>query len=154
LNISELWRKNSDFVLRVCLRLVRDPKEAEDIRQEVFLKIINNGKAFDGKSSVKTWLYSISYHCCMDYFRARKKQRNITDECTRRHGFCTRDVEYPVWKVNELSDMPCPISQLMVELHFGEGWSRQDLSNVFGFDALQVNRRLQTGLSNLQNLLN
>jgi hypothetical protein len=90
----------------------------------------------------------------MDYFRDRKKQKNITSECISRYDFCVNDVEHPEWKVNELSAMPCPISQLMVELYLGEGWSRRDLSNVFGLDIPQINKKLQTGLNNLQNLLN
>jgi RNA polymerase sigma-70 factor (ECF subfamily) len=154
LNISKLWRENSDFVLGVCSRLVGETEMAEDIRQEVFLKIINSETPFDGKASIKTWLYSITYRCCMDYFRDKKKQRNIANECVYRNDFYTRDAEYPEWKVNELSEMPCPISQLMLELYLGEGWSKKDLANVFSLDMPQVNKKLQTGLDNLQNLLN
>jgi RNA polymerase sigma-70 factor (ECF subfamily) len=151
LNISKLWGENSAFVLNICLRLVGDAKIAEDIRQDVFLKIINSEKPFDGKSSIKTWLYSITYRCCMDYFRDKNKQKKIVRECVCRDDFYTKDVEYPEWKANEISEMPCPISQLMVELYLGEGWSKQDLSNVFGFDMMQINKKLQRGFKNLLN---
>ncbi|MDR0515726.1 MAG: RNA polymerase sigma factor [Fibromonadaceae bacterium] len=154
MNITNLWKEYADFVLGICLRYLKDPQIAKDIRQEVFLKIINNGKGFNRKASVKTWIYSITYHCCIDYFRKQKRQKNVTKEYALRETFYARDVEYPMWKVNELSGMPCPISQLMVELYFGEGWSKQELADVFGFDMLQLNKKLQTGMSNLQNLLN
>ena len=126
---------------------------AEDIRQDVFLKIIYCKKNFKKESAIRTWLYSISYRCCMDYFRIKRKQRNVAEEYSRSTNFYTRDAETPVWKVKTPSKIPCPLSQLMVELYFDEGWSKQDISNVFGFDIAQINRKIQKGLANLQNFL-
>ena len=66
---------------------------------------------------------------------------------------CLRDCHYPVWKVNKASEMPCPISQLFVELHFGDGWSKEEIAQVFGFSLDQVNKKMQTGIQQLQKIL-
>jgi len=153
MDITKLWEKNADFVLSICKYYIKDPAIAEDIRQEVFLKIINSKKSFNKESNIKTWLYTITYRCCVDYFREERRQKEIFEECSITKNFYVRDVDFSLWKVNNLSCMPCPISQLMVELHYVEGWSKQEIAKIFGYSMAQIYKRIQTGLCDLQNFL-
>jgi RNA polymerase sigma-70 factor, ECF subfamily len=57
-------------------RMVPNPEEAADITQEVFIRAFQNFGRFDGRSSVRTWLFRIAYHLCVD--RARKVERTPT----------------------------------------------------------------------------
>jgi RNA polymerase sigma-70 factor (ECF subfamily) len=150
MDISELWDENAEYVLKICERFVRDPAMAEDIRQEVFFKILSRAETFKEQSSVKTWLYSITYRCCMDYFRTRKRQRQIEEECLLQGNLFLRDSQFPVWTVGRASGMPCPISQLFVELSFDEGWSNEEIAAVFGFSKGYVNKKIQEGIEQLQ----
>jgi RNA polymerase sigma-70 factor, ECF subfamily len=54
-------------------RMVPNSEEAADVTQEVFIKAFQNFTRFDGRSSVRTWLFRIAYHLCVD--RARKQDR-------------------------------------------------------------------------------
>jgi RNA polymerase sigma-70 factor (ECF subfamily) len=54
-------------------RMVPNADEASDVTQEVFIKAFLNFSRFDGRSSVRTWLFRIAYHLCVD--RARKHDR-------------------------------------------------------------------------------
>jgi RNA polymerase sigma-70 factor, ECF subfamily len=54
-------------------RMVPNPDEAADVTQEVFIRAFQNFHRFDGRSSVRTWLFRIAYHLCVD--RARKNDR-------------------------------------------------------------------------------
>jgi len=54
-------------------RMVPNSEEAADVTQEVFIKAYQNFTRFDGRSSVRTWLFRIAYHLCVD--RARKQDR-------------------------------------------------------------------------------
>ena len=54
-------------------RMVPNSEEAADVTQEVFIKAYQNFTRFDGRSSVRTWLFRIAYHLCVD--RARKEDR-------------------------------------------------------------------------------
>jgi len=150
MNISELWAENADYVLKICERFVRDPAMAEDIRQEVFVKILSSTEHFKEQASLKTWLYSITWRCCIDYFRTKKKQKQIEDECLLREDLFLKDIQFPVWKVSSASGMPCPISQLFVELLFDEGWSSDEIAAVFGFSKGYVNKKIQEGIEQLQ----
>ena len=51
------------LVLNVALRILRDPGEAEDLMQDVFLEIFNKADQFDpAKGSAKTWILQYAYH--------------------------------------------------------------------------------------------
>jgi RNA polymerase sigma-70 factor (ECF subfamily) len=58
-------------------KMVRDPDEAADIAQEVFIRAFQNFKRFDGRSSLRTWLFKIAHNLCID--RARKRDRAPTE---------------------------------------------------------------------------
>jgi len=55
-------------------RMVSDPEEATDISQEVFIRAYQGLGRFDGRSSLRTWLFRIAYNLCVD--RARKADRS------------------------------------------------------------------------------
>jgi len=153
MNIQTIWKENANFVLKMCLRYVNSVAEAEDIRQEVFLKIMSSKKIFKKQSSIKTWLYSITYNCCMDFFRVAKRHKNMVNQYLREEKICLHDSHSPIWKVNNASEMPCPISQLFVELYFGDGWSKEEIAQVFGFSLDHVNKRVQMGIQQLQKMI-
>ena len=54
-------------------RMVTNADEAADITQDVFIRAFQNFDRFDGRCSVRTWLFRIAYHLCVD--RARKNAR-------------------------------------------------------------------------------
>jgi RNA polymerase sigma-70 factor (ECF subfamily) len=51
------------LVMKIALRILRDPGEAEDVMQEIFLEIFNKADQFDAaKGSAKTWILQYAYH--------------------------------------------------------------------------------------------
>ncbi len=58
-------------------RMVHNPDEAADITQEVFIRAFQNFGRFDGRSHVRTWLFRIAYHLCID--RSRKSSRMVQE---------------------------------------------------------------------------
>lgn len=61
------------FVRRMCPNL----EEALDITQEVFIRAYQAFARFDGRSSLRTWLFKIAYHLCVD--RARREDRAVAE---------------------------------------------------------------------------
>lgn len=54
-------------------RMIPNGEEAADVTQEVFIRAFQNFARFDGRSSVRTWLFRIAHNLCID--RARRNQR-------------------------------------------------------------------------------
>jgi RNA polymerase sigma-70 factor, ECF subfamily len=54
-------------------RMISNPDEAADVTQEVFIRAFQSFDRFDGRSSVRTWLFRIAHNLCID--RSRKAHR-------------------------------------------------------------------------------
>lgn len=59
-----------DYLMRLTYAIVKDEKKAEDIVQEVFIRYYLNLDKFEGRSSVKTYLYRIAVNECHNYFNS------------------------------------------------------------------------------------
>jgi len=58
-------------------RMINNPEEAADVTQDVFVRAFQNFDRFDGRSSLRTWLFRIAYNLCID--RARKSDRRVSE---------------------------------------------------------------------------
>jgi RNA polymerase sigma-70 factor (ECF subfamily) len=56
-------------VYNFCLRQLRQPNVAEDVTQEVFLKLVQNAAEFKHEARFATWLYTIARNLCIDQLR-------------------------------------------------------------------------------------
>lgn len=56
--------------------MVKDRHLTEDLVQEVYIRVLQSYESFEGKSSEKTWLFSIARFTTIDYFRSQKRRRN------------------------------------------------------------------------------
>src|ERR1700716_66945 len=94
--VRQYWRK----VFNVGYKFVGKHDEAEDLAQDIFLKIFKSLDTFDRRANFQTWLISISRNLCIDHYRSVRKERETID----------RDVD-----ANELSPMsrdPSPMAAL------------------------------------------
>jgi RNA polymerase sigma-70 factor (ECF subfamily) len=57
------------------LGMVRNASEAEDLTQEIFVKVYRNLPTFRGDSELSPWLYRIAKNTCLDYFRQASHKR-------------------------------------------------------------------------------
>lgn len=63
---------HKDWVIKMILSMVHNKQDAEDISQDVFVKVYFSLKAFKGLSSFKTWLYRIIINNVNGYYRKLK----------------------------------------------------------------------------------
>ena len=70
---SILADRHHDYVLKKCKSYVKQEDEAEDLSQEIFIKVFMQLNSFRSEAKFKTWLYTIIYHTCVDYLRKKKK---------------------------------------------------------------------------------
>jgi RNA polymerase sigma-70 factor (ECF subfamily) len=70
-------REHSRYVLGLLRRLGVEPGDVDDVGQEVFLAIHAQLSAFEGRSSLKTWLCGICRHKAGDYRRKALRRRSL-----------------------------------------------------------------------------
>jgi len=68
-----LVKRYSKYVYTTAFFMIRDNHEAEDISQEVFVKVYLAIKGFRGLSSFKTWLRKLTVNTCIDKIRLKSK---------------------------------------------------------------------------------
>ena len=66
---QELYQTHHRRVYSTCLRMTRDISEAEDLTQEVFIKLIGKVGSFRGESQFTTWLYRFTINQVLMHFR-------------------------------------------------------------------------------------
>jgi len=71
---ESLVRKYKITVFNTIYSIIGNTEEAEDITQEVFLKVYTKAGSFKGKSSFSTWLYRITVNRCVDEIRKRNNK--------------------------------------------------------------------------------
>jgi RNA polymerase sigma-70 factor (ECF subfamily) len=78
----ELIRRYQRYVLNLVYRTIGDTNDAEDIAQEVFIKVYKSIRGFKGESKFSTWISKITVNLCMDKLRekAKNKEEDIEEE--------------------------------------------------------------------------
>lgn len=76
-HIETLMREYGNDVLRTAYMYVKDKHMAEDIFQDVFIKVNNKLHTFQGDSSIKTWIIRITINTCKDYLKSAWNQKVI-----------------------------------------------------------------------------
>ena len=71
--LEELARRHLPRVSSLVSQIVLDPSAAEDVIQEVFLRVFRQLGSFRGKSSFGTWLYRVALNTAYDYLKRRGK---------------------------------------------------------------------------------
>lgn len=76
---EELMRRYQRTLFNVCARYLGNDRDADDVCQEVMLKVLYGLKNFEGKSKFKTWLYSITYNECITQYRKDRRKRRLVE---------------------------------------------------------------------------
>src|SRR6187431_1457930 len=97
---EEIVRQHRRKVFNIAYKFTGRHDEAEDLTQDIFLKIFKSLHTFDRRANFQTWLVSVSRNLCIDHYRSVRKERETID----------RDVD-----ANELSPLshdPGPVAAL------------------------------------------
>lgn len=74
-NISEVYEEFHRYIYHLCLKLTRNPLEAEDLMQEVWVKVVRNEKQMERVDHVKAWLTTITMNTFRDRYRKNARRR-------------------------------------------------------------------------------
>jgi len=66
-------------VFNLAYKFVGRHDEAEDLTQDIFLKIFKSLDTFDRRANFQTWLISVSRNLCIDHYRSVRKERQTID---------------------------------------------------------------------------
>lgn len=140
---EQIFRVYRNPVFRLAYRFTGNRDDAEDLTQEIFLKVFENISSFRYESSFATWLYRIAVNTCMNFQRDKKPAESlgVTDDlgssvspeaiCER--GELQRKIEA------EIASLPSPL-KIAFLLVVVEGMTYREASEILGLsvDALRM----------------
>ncbi|MBM7694740.1 RNA polymerase sigma-70 factor (ECF subfamily) [Peribacillus deserti] len=98
---QRIYENHHQDLFQFLFYMVNNRETAEDLVQEVYIRVYKSFEQFQGKSSEKTWLYSIARNTAIDHFRKQKSWKQ-------------RLLENFDWGKNEIKDeQPLPEELLM-----------------------------------------
>jgi RNA polymerase sigma-70 factor, ECF subfamily len=162
--LAALFRRYSRLVRAVAQRILREPFEADDLLQEVFLFLFRNTLQFDStRGSARSWIVQITYHRAFDRRRHLASRRVYTnkplaDSEAETCGFGSEADVYLhslqarlgtelLWRIEEsLSE-----DQLQViRLHFFEGYTIEEIAVKVGQSTGNIFNRYYRGLEKMR----
>ena len=112
--LEELVVRHQAWIYNLALRMVHHPEDAKDATQEVLIKLFTRLSTFDGRSSLRTWLYRIVANHLLNMKRSRAESRGITFEEYGRALDDTSDAELP-----DPQAVPVDVQLLVAEARIG-----------------------------------
>jgi RNA polymerase sigma-70 factor (ECF subfamily) len=73
----EVVESRKDLVYNTVLGLLQHPEDAEDVAQDVFVKMYESIHQFKGESAFSTWLYRIAVTKALEWIRSRKRKKRF-----------------------------------------------------------------------------
>jgi RNA polymerase sigma factor (sigma-70 family) len=147
--VEAIYRVHGHAVLRRALRLLQSEDDARDVLHDVFLEIYHRGERFEGKSSVATYLYSVTTHACLNRLRNRRTQARLLARYRPGPSVVPARSEGRALAVEILMQLPPDDAALAIYLHCDElthdeiaalrGCSRRHVSDL----AARLQRRLE-----------
>jgi len=112
--LEELVVRHQTWIYNLALRMTHHPEDAKDATQEVLIKLFTRLSTFDGRSSLRTWLYRIVANHLLNMKRSRAESRGITFEEYGRVLDGMPDAELP-----DTQAVPADVQLLIAEARIG-----------------------------------
>ncbi len=76
---KELIAEQGDRIFKTVIPILKNPNDAEDITQEVFIEIFKSLPTFHGKSALSTWIHRIAINKSYDYLKKKKRKKRFAE---------------------------------------------------------------------------
>jgi RNA polymerase sigma-70 factor, ECF subfamily len=161
---KQYWKK----IYNMALRMLGNHEDANDLAQDVLIKIFKSLRNFREESSFSTWIYRITKNVCIDELRKRKKEKfvSLDEEIELNEGSVKLQVEsdkpgpYEEYEKSEIGRIVTEaVSKLsykhrmVIVLRDIQGFSYDEICKIVGCPKGTVKSRLNRARHELRQLL-
>ena len=154
--LSRVYDLYSTVVYSVAMRVLRDSAAAEDVMQEVFLKLWQQPDSFaDQRGSLCGWLAVVTRNRAIDRLRGSRRFENVEDLQLSNHVDIGADVEREIMlkKVRMVMETMPADQRQAVEMAFFEGHTHTEIAEQTGQPLGTVKTRIRSALISLRKAL-
>jgi len=157
---EEIYKRHHRRVYSICLRMLQNASEAEDLTQDVFIQLYRKIGSFRGDSAFTTWLHRMTVNQVLMHFRKRTvKYEKVTDEGETPDQVVTGSVNPAKMQIvdkialeNAISQLPTGYKNVFV-LHDVEGFEHEEVARILGCSVGTSKSQLHKARLKLQKLL-
>ena len=158
-----LYRRHRQHVYALCVRLLHDTTEAEDLAQETFMQVFRKMHTFRGDAAFSSWLYRLTTNCVLMRFRRKNPISASLDDIVRaqEHGACA-EIARPDLQLCGLPDrlnlqgaidlLPGNCKAAFI-LHDVEGYKHREVATMLGCSVGGSKSQLHRARKRLRELL-
>lgn len=153
---ERLYRLHSNRVFSLCVRMVTDRSEAEELTQDIFVRAWEKLSLYRGESAFSTWLHRLAVNLILNHRkgRARRWGREVGDQeqMDARAGHSV----YPGVRMDlemAIGTLPPGARQVFV-LHDVEGYKHEEIADLLGVTAGGCKAQLHRARRLLREALN
>lgn len=156
-----LYERHNRRVYSLCLRMVANATEAEDLSQEVFVQLFRKVGSFRGESAFTTWLHRLTVNHVLMHFRkkgVRLEKTTDEGEISEMQDFIQAVTERPrfidrIALDKAISDLP-PGYRTVFVLHDVEGFEHEEVAAMLGVSVGTSKSQLHKARMRLRDLIN
>ena len=155
--LAEAYRRHSGAVYGLARRILRDETLAEEITQEVFLRLWNNPEKFDAeRGTLRSFLLAHAHGRSIDVIRAESARRTREDNDARLTPKEGQNIEEEVWEMALADTIKEALSTLgeserrPIELAYFGGHTYREVAEMIGQPEGTVKSRIRSGLKRLK----
>lgn len=129
-----LYRRFRRRVFSLVSRMV-GPQEAEELTQDVFIRVFNGLKRFRRESSLSTWVYRVSMNVCLSYLAKQKRRGRLVEDYRRQQDATHQDTKTNPWLRRQLEEALCQLPhgyRAVLILHDVEGLKHEEIARILG----------------------
>lgn len=143
----EIANRYKDTIYRVALNYLRSPYDAEDVIQDVLMKLYTSKKEFESDDYIRYWLIRVTINHCKNVLRMPWRKRNVPlTEISNHFVFDNVKSCGLLQEVMELSEK----YRVILYLFYYEEYTVKEISELLGIKESAVTTRLSRGRRQLK----
>ena len=148
--VNIAMERYSDMVLRLCMVYLKNPQDAEDVYQTVFLKYALHRGTFENQDHEKAWLIRVTANGCKDVLKSFFRSRTVPMESLQDYAPEATPEQYAVMEA--VWSLPKPYRDV-VYLHYYEGYTAPEIAGILKRNPNTVYTHLHKGKELLREAL-
>ena len=146
-DVERIVNKYGDMLYKLCVLMLKNESDAEDVVQETIVKYYRKAPAFADQEHEKAWLTRVAANHCRDLLRFRGRHPQIGDDCLEK---LTCD-SFDSGILEALASLPEKF-RLVLTLYYIEEYRMDDIAKIIRRTPSAVKMRLQKGRKLLEKI--
>ena len=148
--IEEVVNTYSDMVYRIALNILCNIDDANDVMQEVFLRLVRNKSKIKSREHIKHWLIKVTINCSRSKATESYKKHTVSiSEISEGYASCSNEIDETIGSVMKLPEK----YKVPIHLYYYQQLTVEEISKILGITRSGVRSRLSRGRNLLKEIL-